>query len=144
MYVVTMMTDDDEIEQSLRRVAAGEGNGLDQWRARAAERQEQREIVQKDMRASELDMVRKINDDALTADEQGWAEATRDAMGEAIATLRDDFRVMSAEHVDALSDEIARDVVELRKEAQTLREQIAELRGELRGMRSGRILKPGD
>jgi hypothetical protein len=41
-----MSIGDDEVEASVRRVATGVGSSLDHWRARAAERQAQRENVE--------------------------------------------------------------------------------------------------
>jgi hypothetical protein len=69
--------DDELIAASRRRITNGHGNKIDHWRMRVAERQAQREAtVTKDI--SDLDVVRKVNVDAMVQQEtMGLEESAR-------------------------------------------------------------------
>jgi hypothetical protein len=111
-----------------RRRLEGVEDGLDRHRLRAHERQQRRAIA----------------DGALTLDELAMAEAVRDAMGEIVAELRDDVRAELVKHAEVMGEESGKGMAKLREEIRKLECQLAELRGEIRGMRGGKILKPGD
>jgi hypothetical protein len=108
------VTEDDEIEASLRRIANGHGNELDRWRARNAERRK------------ETKMTRNLDtgsDDAWN----DWFDQRFDAtmkdlwvqdIGETIAEARNDARI------------------EFKALLHKLELEIAELRGELKGLRA--------
>jgi len=107
------MTDDDaKLSGARMRELEGTSDELDRWRIKAAERAEQRDYVQKDMYSRELEIVRKINDSALVEQE---SEIYRD-MADALDILG-----------RALHEQIRK-----------LEIQIAELRGELKGLRATR------
>src|SRR5215510_11163432 len=109
-----MSTGDDDIAMARSRIANGQGDVLDEWRVKRAER-----VVTKDISA--LDIVYKQNDDAIDA----WGEWFD---GE-----------MKARWVDPIGDVVAEMSRELRaafvKQMRELEIQVAELKGELRAMR---------
>jgi hypothetical protein len=112
------MSEHDEIEQSLRRIALGHGDELDHWRARAAQRREERT------------MSRNDNDPDPNAGEawNRWFDDRFDA-------------VMKAQWVDDIGGTIAEARRDMRDEFKTqlhkLELEVAELRGELRALRAG-------
>jgi len=146
---------EDEIEQSKRRVEMGAGDDIDQHRLRAAERREQ--IVRKEMPLDgNLLVVRKIRFDANGNAEYGINPEVADAlnawfdtcfderaretviapMGEALGEIRAELRKSWRQEIGDAVTKLHSEVEQLKRRIEEQNVVIAELRGELRGMRS--------
>lgn len=135
------MTDDDEIEQALRRIALGHGNELDHWRAKVARRREQRE--QRDD-GTKLDTI-FVNDEPNPAavqlfDSGGELDAAfTDLMTDVIDGVRKEFGDANEQLLEnvarLLHGWMQRQAAENNR-TRELEQTIGELRGELKVVRS--------
>jgi len=155
------VTDDNEIERARQRIEMDVGSDLDHHRMRAQ--------VRKDMRAVEVvykDNERALVEEAREAVWNNWFDARFDTraretviapVGDALGETRAELRAFTRDEVDKIQqqydclaklvEEIMRVALGERNKFEQMSREVAELRGEVRAMRSAtsaKLWRPGE